>query len=77
MSSSGLYSAETLVIKKRDHYLTARRIHDARHAAAALAVGIQEVYTYDVDDWHLFETDGLKVAGPESALVRSEDASGR
>lgn len=32
------------------HNLTARRIHDARHAAAALAVGVTTVYTYDVSD---------------------------
>ena len=60
-----------------NHNLTARRVHDARHAAAALTVGSQEVYTYDVGDWHLFEADGLKVVGPESVLARSRDASQR
>ena len=59
-----------------NHNLTARRVHDARHAAA-LAIGIQEVYTYDVDDWRLFEADGLKVVGPESVLARTKDARER
>jgi predicted nucleic acid-binding protein len=54
------------------HNLTARRVHDARHAAAALAAGIQEVYSYDVNDWRLFEADGLKVVEPESALARTK-----
>lgn len=52
-----------------NHNLTARRIHDARHAAAALVAGVQEVYTYDADDWRLFESDGLAVIGPESVLA--------
>ena len=60
-----------------NHNLTARRAHDARHAAAALTAGVQEVYTYDVGDWRLFEADGLKVVGPESVLTRSKDASER
>ncbi len=57
------------------HNLTARRVHDARHAAAALTAG--KVHTYDVDDWHLFEEDGLQVVGPESVLARSKSASER
>jgi predicted nucleic acid-binding protein len=60
-----------------NHNLTARRVHDARHAAAALTAGIQEVYSYDVDDWRLFEADGLKLVGPESVLARTKDASER
>ncbi len=52
------------------HNLTARRIHDARHAAAALAAGVKTVYTYDIDDWKLFAGDGLTIAGPPSALQR-------
>jgi len=54
------------------HGLTARRVHDARHAAAALVAGVQEVYTYDGDDWQVFETDGLRIAGPESVLAHSK-----
>lgn len=52
------------------HNLTARRIHDARHAAAALAAGVTTVYTYDVDDWKLFASDGLAIVGPPSGLLR-------
>ncbi len=51
-----------------NHKLTARRVHDARHAAAALVAGVREVYTYDVSDWEMFEADGLKIVGPESVL---------
>ena len=53
-----------------NHNLTARRVHDARHAAAALVAGVQEVYTYDADDWRLFEPDGLIITGPESVLAQ-------
>ncbi|HUT32579.1 MAG TPA: type II toxin-antitoxin system VapC family toxin [Planctomycetota bacterium] len=52
------------------HGLTARRAHDARHAAAALLHGIRGVYTYDVGDWKAFEPDGLRIAGPPSVLSR-------
>ena len=60
-----------------NHNLTARRVHDARHAAAALVAGIQRVYTYDVDDWQLFESDGLTVTGPESVLAQIKTAGSR
>lgn len=56
------------------HNLTARRIHDARHAAAALAAGVTAVYTYDVDDWKAFSGDGLAIVGPDSALRRLSDS---
>ncbi len=59
-----------------NHDLTARRVHDARHAAAALVAGVQEIYTYDIDDWRLFEVDGLRVVGPESVLTHSRRAGG-
>jgi predicted nucleic acid-binding protein len=52
------------------HGLTARRIHDARHAAVALAHRVSAVYTYDVGDWSVFEADGLRIVGPRSALRR-------
>jgi len=52
------------------HQLRARRIHDARHAAAALVAGISLVFTYDVEDWKVFEGDGLFIAGPTSTLAR-------
>lgn len=46
--------------------LTARRIHDARHAAAALIAGVGTVYTYDLADWSAFAPDGLRSAAPSS-----------
>ena len=52
------------------HKLTARRIHDARHAAAALSAGIVSVYTYGADDWKIFEPDGLIIIGPPTTLAR-------
>ena len=51
------------------HHLTARRVHDARHAAAALLAGVRSVYTYDVQDWKPFEANGLRIAGPASTLA--------
>ncbi len=51
------------------HHLTARRVHDARHAAAALLAGVRFVYTYDFRDWRIFEEDGLTIAGPPSVLA--------
>jgi predicted nucleic acid-binding protein len=50
-----------------EHGLTARRTHDARHAATALA-GVTRVYTYDIADWQAFATHGLEVSGPKSVL---------
>jgi predicted nucleic acid-binding protein len=41
--------------------LTARRVHDARHAAAALSAGVGSVYTYDVNDWRVFETEAVHI----------------
>jgi len=51
------------------HHLTARRIHDARHAAAALLADVRSVYTYDIHDWRPFEEHGLIIAGPPSVLL--------
>lgn len=50
------------------YQLTARRIHDARHAATALTAGVHRVYTYDPEDWRVFEPDGMIIAGPPSVL---------
>ena len=55
------------------HNLTARRIHDARHAAAALVAGVTRVYTYDVEDWKLFASEGLTIIGPVSSLTLLAD----
>lgn len=52
------------------HKLTARRAHDARHARVALVAGTQKVYTYDIEDWQPFEQNGLKIAGPDSTMIR-------
>src|SRR5206468_12390550 len=52
------------------HQLRARRVHDARHAAAALVAGITSVFTYDAEDWEPFEGDGLSVTGPATTLAR-------
>ena len=51
------------------HLLRARRVHDARHAAAAIIAGITTVYTYDAGDWESFEDDGLSIAGPTTTLA--------
>jgi predicted nucleic acid-binding protein len=50
--------------------LTARRIHDARHAATALQNGVTRIFTYDPDDWSDFQLDGIVIAGPPSTLAR-------
>jgi predicted nucleic acid-binding protein len=52
------------------HNLTARRVHDARHAATALHGGVFSVYTYDAGDWQVFRPDGLLITGPPSTLTR-------
>jgi len=44
----------------------ARRVHDARHAAIAIKANISSVYTYDPDDWKIFEPEGLIITGPNS-----------
>lgn len=51
------------------HHLTARRIHDARHAATALHNNVTNVYTYDTADWHDFLADGIVIVGPPSTLA--------
>lgn len=52
------------------HQLRARRVHDARHAAAAIVAGVTSVFTYDTEDWKSFEADGLSIAGPAATLAR-------
>lgn len=66
-----LASSRLMLDMVRRHRLTARRVHDARHAAAALCANIRLVYTYDLEDWQRFEADGLHIAGPASVVPGS------
>ena len=68
--SDGFDASIKMLELSAKHGLTARRIHDARHAATALASGITEVYTYDVEDWSVFKPDGIIIVGPGSSLLR-------
>jgi predicted nucleic acid-binding protein len=51
------------------HKLRARRVHDARHAAAAIVAGVTSVFTYDTEDWKSFEGDGLSIVGPATTMA--------
>ena len=68
-----LHETRGVVLRALDlaaaHGLSARRIHDARHAATALHAGVTRVYTYDVGDWRAFVSDGIQVTGPPSVLA--------
>jgi len=59
-----LEAALKMLALAEKHHLTARRVHDARHAANALVAGIDKVVTYDPDDWGNFSDDGLHVYAP-------------
>ena len=48
---------------------SARRVHDAKHAAMAIIAGVRYVYTYDVEDWKVFNPEGLIIKGPDSILA--------
>ncbi len=63
-----LFDAGMLLELSKKHRLTARRTHDARHAAIAMQAGVTKVYTYDTGDWKAFESDGLIITGPPSSL---------
>jgi predicted nucleic acid-binding protein len=52
------------------YQLTGRRVHDARHAAAALVASVYEIFTYDLEDWQVFEPEGLRIVGPPSTVNR-------
>lgn len=68
--SDGIEVALRTLALAAQHQLTARRVHDARHAATALVRGIVSVYTYDTEDWRVFETDGLHIVGPPTTIAR-------
>lgn len=74
--SSAHCSRATRDTQKRGHWLkppggaTCWRVHDARHAAAAIVAGIKSVFTYDASDWESFEGDELSIAGPLTTLAR-------
>lgn len=65
---TGPVAGERMLELAERHRLTARRIHDARHAATALVAGVRRVYTYDREDWEAFIPDGILIAGPPSVL---------
>lgn len=64
--SAGIESALKMLELSKKYNLTARRVHDARHAVIALTSGIEQVYTYDISDWKRFEPEGLRIVGPNS-----------
>lgn len=68
--SDNLDAASVMLELVAQNHLTARRVHDARHAATALVAGVDAVYTYDVEDWEIFAAHGLTITGPASTLVK-------
>ena len=68
--SDGVEASLKMLELAEKHGLTARRIHDARHAASALISGITNIFTYDIDDWKIFRSEGLIITGPYSILSR-------
>ena len=66
----GLAVTLRMLVLPASHQLTARRIHDARHAATALVAGVTAVYTYDADDWQVFAANGLHIVGPPTTMAR-------
>lgn len=37
---------------------------------AGVFTGVTSVYTYDADDWKVFESGGLRIVGPPSTIAR-------
>jgi predicted nucleic acid-binding protein len=54
----------------KKYHLTDRKVHDARHAAMAIVAGVCSVYTYDIEDWQVFSSEGLSITGPKSVLEK-------
>ena len=67
--SEGLEVALQALRLAAAHGLTARRVHDARHAAAAMVAEVAAIPTDDVNDWKVFESDGLRIVGPPTTLA--------
>ena len=67
---TGLEAGSKMLELAASHQLTARRVHDARHVATALVAGVRQVYTYDIDDWQVFQSDGIVITGPESKVSK-------
>jgi predicted nucleic acid-binding protein len=65
----GFKTCKKMLELSQKYELTARRVHDARHAATALTNGVTSIYTYDVVDWKVFVAEGLRITGPASVLV--------
>jgi predicted nucleic acid-binding protein len=68
--SDGLEATLKMLELAEKNSLTARRIHDARHAATAIQSGITKIYTYDIDDWKIYRQYGLLICGPPSVLIK-------
>ena len=68
--TAGLDVALKMLELSEKYELKARRVHDARHAAIAIKANISSVYTYDPDDWKIFEPDGLIITGPNSVCKK-------
>lgn len=66
---TGSAAALKMLDLAKRYALTGRRVHDARHAATALQAGVHGVFTYDVDDWRVFEPEGIVLTGPPSVLA--------
>jgi len=66
--SDGFEASLKMLGLSKKYRLTARRVHDARHAATALINGVTFIYTYDVSDWKVFKPEGLTIIGPPSVL---------
>lgn len=67
--SDGFEASLKMLELAEKYNLTARRVHDARHAATALTNGVNLIYTYDVNDWEVFKSAGLTIIGPPSVLT--------
>ncbi|MBF0239739.1 MAG: type II toxin-antitoxin system VapC family toxin [SAR324 cluster bacterium] len=68
--SAGVEATLKMLELARKHELRARRVHDARHAAIALISEVNIVYTYDMDDWNEFESEGIHIIGPPSIIMK-------